>query len=62
MLWALEHPWLTFWLVLAALLVLDSIAANICIAFIRIRYMKTCEKLGKYPEKVQEEEHEQDEN
>lgn len=60
--WVMEHPWLTFFLALAALIVLDSIVANICTVLIRVQYMKTCVALGRYPEKEQEEEHEQDED
>lgn len=58
--WAIEHPRLTFFLLLAALLALDNIVANICTAFIRVQYMKTCAALGKRPEKEQEEKREQD--
>lgn len=33
--WAMAHPWLTFFLAGLALLVLDSVIANICHAVVR---------------------------
>lgn len=44
--WAIEHPWMTFWLVFFSLFVIDSMFTNICRLannYLRVKY---CKEIG----------------